>query len=173
MGHGVRAVVSPTMAPAIAAGHVAGWIGVGGPGQGPNGETMWLQTGIASVPGMGTLVYAEITRPGRHPQFVSLVENVEPQQSFRLAVLEMAHRPSHLAGLAERPPGDEADPPSGLDEPVAADRDGGVLRRQDERLQHVRLPLRERRRSRRDAAAPGRPSGPASRSSTEATACER
>lgn len=94
VGHGVRAVVSPTMVPAIAAGHVAGWIGVGGPGQGPNGETMWLQTGIASVPGMGTLVYAEITRPGRHPQFVSLVENVAPQQSFRLAVLEMAHRPS-------------------------------------------------------------------------------
>jgi hypothetical protein len=94
VGHGVRAVVSPTMPPAITAGHVAGWIGVGGPGQGPNGETMWLQTGIASVPGMGTLVYAEITRPGRRPQFVSLVEHVEPQQSFRLAVLEMAHRPS-------------------------------------------------------------------------------
>ena len=95
VGHGVRALVSPTMAPTIAAGHVAGWIGVGGPGQGPNGETMWLQTGVAGVPGMGMVVYAEITRPGQRPQFVALVENVQPQQAFRLAVLEMAKRPDH------------------------------------------------------------------------------
>jgi hypothetical protein len=95
VGHGVRALVSPTKAPTIAAGHVAGWIGVGGPAQGPNGETMWLQTGIAGVPGMGMVVYAEITLPGRKPRFVPLVEDVQPQQAFRLAVLEMAKRPDH------------------------------------------------------------------------------
>lgn len=95
VGHGVRALVSATTTPTIAAGHVAGWIGVGGPGQGPNGETMWLQTGVAGVPGMGMVVYAEITRPGQDPRFVPLVENVQPQQTFRLAVLEMAQRPNH------------------------------------------------------------------------------
>lgn len=95
VGHGVRALVSPTVTPTIAAGHVAGWIGVGGPGQGPNGETMWLQTGIAGVPGMGMVVYAEITRPGQRPRFVPLVESVQPEQTFRLAVLEMAKRPDH------------------------------------------------------------------------------
>jgi hypothetical protein len=117
VGHGVRATVAPTMEPTIAAGHVAGWIGVGGPQQGPNGETMWLQTGVAAVPGWGMLVYAEITRPGRDPRFVPLVHEVKPQQSFRLAVLEMARRPSfwrvwlngrpvtkpiHLPGSTER-----------------------------------------------------------------------
>jgi hypothetical protein len=93
--HGVRATITPTMRPSIATGHVAGWIGVGGPKQGPNGETMWLQTGVAGIPGLGLVVYAEITRPGADPQFVSLVDHVEPGQSFRLAVLEISKRPNH------------------------------------------------------------------------------
>ena len=31
-------------------GHVAGWVGVGGPGQGPNGTDEWLQVGSAAFP---------------------------------------------------------------------------------------------------------------------------
>ena len=41
-GHGVRATISAIRAPNVVAGHVAGWVGVGGPGKGPNGEDSWL-----------------------------------------------------------------------------------------------------------------------------------
>src|SRR5512132_3277554 len=37
-GHGVRATITMTREPSVEAGHVAGWVGVGGPGQGENGE---------------------------------------------------------------------------------------------------------------------------------------
>ena len=45
VGSGVRATITALRQPSVSAGHAAGWIGVGGPGAGPNGETMWLQTG--------------------------------------------------------------------------------------------------------------------------------
>ena len=92
-GHGVRATITAVRAPEVAAGHVAGWVGLGGPGQGPTGEDMWIQAGLASIPGMGTLLYAEITRPGRSPQFRVLEENVPVGESRSLAILEMSKRP--------------------------------------------------------------------------------
>ena len=78
----------------MSAGHVAGWVGVGGPGQGANGETVWLQVGVASMPNTPTMIYAEITRAGKGPEFVPVLENVEVGESHRLAVLEMAGRPN-------------------------------------------------------------------------------
>ena len=66
-GHGVRATLTLVQRPNVASGHVAGWVGVGGPGQGPNGEDAWIQAGIASMPGMDPFLYAEITRGGRDP----------------------------------------------------------------------------------------------------------
>jgi len=116
-GHGVRATISAVREPGVVAGHVAGWIGLGGPGLGPNGEDMWIQVGLASVNGLGTFLYAEIARPGRDPQFILLEENVPLGESRRLAVLEMSRRPErwriwvdgqpvtkpiHLRGSAER-----------------------------------------------------------------------
>jgi len=47
----VRATITALRQPSVSAGHAAGWIGVGGPGAGPNGEAMWLQTGVAALPG--------------------------------------------------------------------------------------------------------------------------
>jgi hypothetical protein len=92
VGSGVRATITALRQPDVAAGHAAGWIGVGGPNAGPNGETMWLQTGIAALPNTPLMVYAEITRPGRSPAFVPLHENVAVGESHRLAVLEMGRR---------------------------------------------------------------------------------
>lgn len=92
-GHGVRATITALRPPDVQAGHVAGWIGLGGPGQGPNGEDMWIQVGLASMPGFGTFLYAEVTRPGRNPQFRLLEEDVPVGTSRRLAVLEMSRRP--------------------------------------------------------------------------------
>jgi hypothetical protein len=92
-GHGVRATITPTRALNVAAGHVAGWVGVGGPGQGVNGEDAWLQVGIASVEGTQPFVYAEIARDGRHPQFMLLREGLRIGESHRVAALEMSGRP--------------------------------------------------------------------------------
>jgi hypothetical protein len=91
----VRATLTPLATPSVAAGHVAGWIGVGGPGQGPNGESMWLQTGIVTIPGMPSILYVEITRPGVAPRFVPLDREVVPGRNVRLAVLETSHRPDY------------------------------------------------------------------------------
>jgi hypothetical protein len=92
-GHGVRATITPVRAPEVAAGHVAGWVGVGGPGQGVNGEDAWIQAGIASVPGVEPFLYAEITRRGRYPKFILLDDAVPIGQSHHVAVLEMSRRP--------------------------------------------------------------------------------
>lgn len=116
-GHGVRATISFTREAEVAAGHVAGWVGVGGPGQGPNGSDMWIQVGLGAMPGLGTFLYAEVTRPGRAPAFQLLEENIRVGESRRVAVLEMSKHPEtwrvwvngqpvtepvHLRGSAER-----------------------------------------------------------------------
>ena len=116
-GHGVRATITMTRAPSVEAGHVAGWVGVGGPGQGANGEDAWIQGGIASMPGMDPMIYAEITRADQTPRFVPLAGSVAPGRSHTVAVLEVAKRagwwrvwvdgravtkPVHLRGSTER-----------------------------------------------------------------------
>ncbi len=92
-GHGVRATITPVRVPETAAGHVAAWVGVGGPGQGPNGEDMWIQAGIARVAGADPFVYAEVTRGGRGPELQIIEQGVAPGASQKLAVLEMGGRP--------------------------------------------------------------------------------
>jgi hypothetical protein len=94
-GHGVRATITPTRALEVQAGHVSGWVGVGGPGQGANGEDAWIQVGIASMHGMEPFLYAEITRGGRYPQFILLESGVRIGQSRDLAVLEMGRKPGY------------------------------------------------------------------------------
>jgi hypothetical protein len=93
IGSGVRATITALRSPDVSAGHAAGWIGVGGPGAGPNGETMWLQIGVAALPRTPLMVYAEITRAGLDPVFLPLRTDVPVGQSHRLAVLEMSRRP--------------------------------------------------------------------------------
>jgi len=93
VGSGVRATIAPLREASVTAGHAAAWIGVGGPGQGAGGKTAWLQAGVASLPQTPAMVYAEITRPGRDPVFLPLVENVGVGEPHRLAVLEMNRRP--------------------------------------------------------------------------------
>ena len=95
VAHGVRATIASTVQANVVAGHVAGWIGVGGPGQGAGGETVWLQVGIASMPDTPTMVYAEITRDGQDPVFVPLLQGIAVGESHRVAVLEMAGRPNY------------------------------------------------------------------------------
>lgn len=92
-GHGVRATITATHAPSVEAGHVAGWVGVGGPGQGANGRDAWIQAGIASTPGVDPFLYAEVTRDGRKPEFILVAEGVAIGESHTIAVLELSGRP--------------------------------------------------------------------------------
>jgi hypothetical protein len=94
-GHGVRATITAIRPPAVAAGHVAGWVGLGGPGQGASGEDLWIQAGLGSMPGMGTFVYAEVVRAGREPRFILVETDVPVGASRRLAILELSKRPEH------------------------------------------------------------------------------
>jgi hypothetical protein len=93
VSHGVRATITLTSAPRVQAGHVSGWVGVGGPGQGAGGEDAWIQVGAAAMRGAEPFLYAEITQPGRQPQLVLLEAGVQVGQSRALAVLEVAGRP--------------------------------------------------------------------------------
>jgi hypothetical protein len=117
LGHGVRATITQVRSSEVVSGHVAGWVGVGGPGQGPNGTDEWIQVGIASMPGLPALLYAEVTRPGHTPQFMVLEDEVVVGDSRQVAVLEMSRRPErwriwvdgepvtkpiHLPGSSER-----------------------------------------------------------------------
>jgi hypothetical protein len=92
-GHGVRATITPTRAPEVVAGHVSGWVGVGGPGQGANGKDAWIQAGIGTVQGTEPFLYAEITRGGRYPQLIVLERSLPVGQARHIAVLEMGRRP--------------------------------------------------------------------------------
>jgi hypothetical protein len=92
-GHGVRASITLTRLPSVHAGHVAGWVGVGGRGQGANGGDAWIQAGIASLRGLGTVLYAEITREANERELVVVDDEVVVGRRYRIAVLEVAGHP--------------------------------------------------------------------------------
>jgi hypothetical protein len=45
---GIEATVTAMTSPQVAWGHIGGWVGVGGPGMGPNGTDAWIQVGLSS-----------------------------------------------------------------------------------------------------------------------------
>jgi hypothetical protein len=91
--HGVRARITLLDQPTVPAGHVAGWIGVGGPKSGPGGTDQWLQVGIAGLPQTAPMLYAEIVQAGRQPIFLPLEYDLQPGATRTVAVLEQADRP--------------------------------------------------------------------------------
>lgn len=92
--YGVGALVTP-VGSLIPSGHVAGWVGLGGPGEGPAGTDEWIQVGVSSFPLLGAYdVYYEIERPGSEPVYRQVRANVPGGAPLRVAVLEMHARPS-------------------------------------------------------------------------------
>jgi hypothetical protein len=93
---GISATISMLGKPAVAGGssHLAGWVGVGGPGLGPHGEDEWLQVGLATFGGSrdGRLYY-EIAQPGQAPRYTELASGIAPGQRLRVAVLELPFAP--------------------------------------------------------------------------------
>lgn len=92
--HGVGARVTAIGAPVVRGdGHVAGWVGVGGPRQGPHGADEWIQVGFSAFPGSYlSSLYYEVMRPGSGARYVEVERGLAPGASRRLAVLEMAGR---------------------------------------------------------------------------------
>jgi hypothetical protein len=90
--HGVSAAITLLAAPEVANGHVAAWVGVGGPGEGPDGTDEWLQVGISGFSDHSALYY-EVARPGAAPEYVEVLPTLAPGEHHRVTVLEMYRRP--------------------------------------------------------------------------------
>ena len=90
---GVTATVALFGAPRVRSGHVAGWVGVGGPGLGPGGDDEWIQIGVNGFSGdtIGTL-YLEVER-GAYYRYGRLEAGVPLGERHRLAVDEISSRP--------------------------------------------------------------------------------
>jgi hypothetical protein len=93
--HGVSAKVTAIGAPSVQKGHVAGWVGVGGPKQGPNGSDEWIQVGFSGFTGTSaSSLYYEVARPGMPTSYHEIEAGLPWGTSRRLAVLEMAKSPN-------------------------------------------------------------------------------
>jgi hypothetical protein len=89
---GIAATISMLDMTAVVGGtsHVAGWVGVGGPGLGPHGEDEWLQVGLATFGDSSDgRLYYELARPGAAPRYTELASDIRPGQRLRVAVLEL------------------------------------------------------------------------------------
>jgi hypothetical protein len=87
---GVEATITATGQPKVAWGHIGGWIGVGGPGQGPNGTDAWLQVGLSSfADDKSSRIYYEIALPHAKPRYAEVDTNVVVGESHRLAIQEL------------------------------------------------------------------------------------
>jgi hypothetical protein len=94
-GHadGVSALISPLNAFNVLDGHVAGWVGVGGPGQGPGGTNEWIQVGYSGFPSiLGSDIYYEVALPNRFPQYHQVSAGLGVGTLTKLTVLEMHDR---------------------------------------------------------------------------------
>ncbi len=86
---GISARITATRISAVTSGHIAGWVGVGGAGQGLNGADEWIQTGIASLPGGETEIYYEVALPGQRAVYTK-VAPIAAGESRILGVYEIA-----------------------------------------------------------------------------------
>jgi hypothetical protein len=89
VGSGISAVITPLANFDLPNGDIAGWVGVGGPGEGPNGTDEWLQIGLNELPGNDTAVYYEVTLPNQYPEYHEVVANPPAGHPYRFAVKEV------------------------------------------------------------------------------------
>jgi len=94
-GYGISATITPLDAFDVLNGHVAGWVGVGGPGEGPDGTNEWLQIGYSGYPSItGSDVYYEVALPGRVPAYHQVAAALPVGTVAKVAVLEIRNRPN-------------------------------------------------------------------------------
>jgi hypothetical protein len=91
---GIEAVVTTVAAADVPSGHVAGWIGVGGPVAGPDGQPEWLQAGVNTEAGAGSALYVEIAQSGVPIKYLTVDAAVVPGSSYLLAVAQLPGKPN-------------------------------------------------------------------------------
>jgi len=91
--YGISATITPLPAFSVVSGHVAGWVGVGGPKQGPNRSDEWLQVGFSGFPTTaGSSLYYELTLPNMAPSYHEIASGLPAGKAQRVAVLEIGGR---------------------------------------------------------------------------------
>jgi hypothetical protein len=94
--YGIGALITPLPAFNVLSGHVAGWVGVGGPRQGPGGSDEWLQVGFSGFPQFsGSSLYYELMLPNGLPRYHQIATGLPVGKPARVAVLEMRKRPNY------------------------------------------------------------------------------
>lgn len=92
---GIAATITPLGAFDISSGHVAAWVGVGGPRQGSGGSDEWLQVGFSSFPDETTAeLYYEVALPTAPATYHTITSGWPFGKSARVAVLEIRGRPN-------------------------------------------------------------------------------
>ena len=87
--------MTPLLGFDVVSGHVAGWVGVGGPGEGPRGSDEWIQIGLSGFPGVtGNDVYYEVALPHHYPAYHQVAADLPFGRTVKVAVLEMHNRPN-------------------------------------------------------------------------------
>jgi hypothetical protein len=90
---GVATNLQTAATPEVLSGHVAGWVGVGGPGSGPNGTDEWIQVGFSAFPGSSaSSLYYEVARPNATPLYHEIASGLPVGTTRKVAVLELAGR---------------------------------------------------------------------------------
>jgi len=90
---GIATHLKTATTPEVLNGHVAGWVGVGGPGAGPNGSDEWVQVGFSAFPGSSfSSLYYEVAQPNQAPRYYEVASALPPGTSNKVAVLELAGR---------------------------------------------------------------------------------
>jgi hypothetical protein len=90
---GIATRLQTATTPQVLSGHVAGWIGVGGPGAGPNGTNEWIQVGLSAFPGSSfSSLYYEVAQPNTAPRYYELVSGLPPGTTKKVAVVELGGR---------------------------------------------------------------------------------
>ena len=88
--YGLAAKLTTLSAPHVLAGHVAGWVGVGGVGAGPDGTNEWIQVGFSGFPGTSTSsLYYEVAQPNQAPAYHEIESDIPTGTTKKVAVLEM------------------------------------------------------------------------------------
>src|SRR6184192_2277547 len=91
--YGISTRLQATTAPQVLNGHVAGWVGVGGPGSGPNGTDEWLQVGFSAFPGSSSSsLYYEVARPSATPLYHEIDSGLPVGTTRKIAVMELSGR---------------------------------------------------------------------------------
>jgi hypothetical protein len=90
---GISTWLQTVEAPQVLSGHVAGWVGVGGPGAGPNGTNEWIQVGFSAFPGSSSSsLYYEVAQPNKAPRYYEVASGLPPGTTRKVAVVEVAGR---------------------------------------------------------------------------------